>query len=86
MGLADLLAQLHLVVQLLLSQPAEVVVLLQGLVKHFPLVLSLLRQLLQDLGLLDLHGRQESRLEGKATADRPSREFIIFIRFLRSSK
>lgn len=54
MCFADLPAQLHLVVELLLGQAAEVVVLLQRLVQHLPLMFPLLRQLLQHLCLLGL--------------------------------
>lgn len=52
--LSVLFVGLHLVVELLLSHPAEVVVLLQGLVQYLPLVLTLLSQLLQHQGLLGL--------------------------------
>jgi len=57
MGLAVLLVGLHLLRQLLFGHFDEVVVLLDGLLDHLPLVLPLLRQMLQQLSLLILHGQ-----------------------------
>lgn len=53
-GQPVLLALLHLHLQLLLGHPAEVAVLLHGLEEHVALVLPLLSQHPQHLGLLGL--------------------------------
>lgn len=58
-GLPVLLVGLHLLLKLLLGVLDEVVVLLEGLLDHLALMLPLLCQVLQQLGLMALEGIRE---------------------------
>lgn len=59
-GSTVLFVCLHLLIEFLLRQLAQVGVLFRGLLDHLLLVLSFLRQVFQQIGLLALTKRQKS--------------------------